>query len=836
MEHIDGDEAAHRLLEAWRDEVRPVLAEHLKGEMVTLDQAAHLLQRALERKTKLDIGFIGESQVGKSSLINALVERSALPSGGIGPLTAQATRVSFAENDRLEVTYHSHARLKGVRLLLEGALVRRGDLASGGAEASSATDEEATTPADELGFDLAAVAPPSTPDGEPLTEDAIRAREAAEQRFNYLVEQVWSMLGDSAPHGTKTTTTPRPHTSILVDGLRTLLGEQPRHPETVAQFEGRVSELRRYLGRSETITSGNGAHPTDFTQALNARAAGRLAPLVKNLDVGLNSDLVRSLSLVDLPGIGVRADPGALVAEDFVNAGGDALVVVMRNNGLSDSVARLLERTGVINRLLMEGDSPLSMHVLVVITHLDDVAKTRWQDAARAARANGEQPPDLHHVFHELAGDMSRKARSDIRGALLGSPSVEELTNERRERRAQRVEALCAAMEVVCVAAPDYLSLVEGFPHMATLKDVEATNIPEFRRCIERVATTHAKQRSEAISQATSELCALAEGHLRAIASAYEEGRGAAKEQWESFRSELEKEVHRLREDMTASHGELIAQLKTTLPMDIKLLCKEAELGALKRLTTLRRQGNALHYQSLNAALTRNAVWDRRSINYPASLTEKFVEPIASDWDSRIIGGVRGAIAKMVNRDVRLVEKLCEQAQSLDERIVGDAQIAVQKQLMQQQAKTCVSWTKERLADLTAKVGAELSKKIGQVMEAACKKAREAGVNAGAGAKQRILDTFERGGTTATEKAREHAEKLLLAHYEAVRTELETGFLAENHDPLADAFRRLTDDELLRARRSDARRKTAVRAQVARALEFLAPFEPVSAQLESPSP
>ena len=57
---------------------------------------------------------------------------------------------------------------------------------------------------------------------------------------------------------------------------------------------------------------------------------------------------------------------------------------------------------------------------------------------------------------------MSTKARSDIHGALLASPAAEDLTNERRARRSARIEALCAAMDVVCVASPDYLSVIEG--------------------------------------------------------------------------------------------------------------------------------------------------------------------------------------------------------------------------------------------------------------------------------------------------------------------------------------------------------------------------------------
>lgn len=820
MERVNDEESARALLKTWEVHVRPVLAEHLQSEIDGLDQAAELLKSALSRKTHLEIGFIGESQVGKSSLINALVERSALPSGGIGPLTAQATQVSYAAEDCLTVTYHDHARLRGVRLLLERALVRRGELPSSAPEVAG--DSEAGGAGhDELGFDLAAVAPPTSPDGEPLNEDAASAREAAEQRFNYLMDQIWSMLADEPDSLDAGARPPRPAGPVVVDGLRAILGERPRHAEAIAGFRNRIEEVRQYIGKSETIT---GLDTVAFLDALKIRAAKWLAPLVKTLTVGLRCEVVRSLSLVDLPGIGVRADPGALVAEDFVGKGGDALVVVMQNKGLTDAVARLLEKTGVITRLLMEGEGPPSIRVLVAVTYLDNVAKERWKEAATIARARGQRPPDPHRVFREEAEKMSSKARSDIRGALLTSPSADELTDERRARRAQRIEALCATMEVVCVVAPDYLFQIEGFADIAWLKDPEATNVPAFRRALESVAAAHAEQRAQAISQARHALCSLAEGYLQATARAYEEGRGAAREQWETFRGELQKAMHGLRDQMNTSHGELLSHLKTVIPQDIRLLCSEAEKGTLKRVATLRSSGNKLHYQSLNAALRQDAVWERRSINYPVALRDKFIEPIASDWDARIVGGVRNAIKKMVDRDVRLVERLCDAAEALDERVVGDAQIALQKQMMQQQAKTCVAFTKEKLAELTDRVGAELSKKIGQVMAAACKKALIAGDNRNPGAKQRILDAFEKGGVQATEKAREHAEGLLLEYYEALRRELERGFLAEHHDPLADAFRRLTDDELSKATRRDTRRMAAVRAKVAQTLDLLAPF------------
>jgi len=820
MERVNTEENAHDLLKLWAEELRPLLAQHIPGEIGAVDQSAELLVAALRRKTHLQIGFIGESQVGKSSLINALVERSALPSGGIGPLTAQATQVAYADDDCLTVSYHDTEKLRGVRLLLESALVRRGELVAMNAEGR---DEVAL---DELDLDLGAVAPAPLPEDEPANDDAHRARALANERFNYILDQLWSMLGADVGSHDGDARPPRPPGPVLVDGLRAVLNERPRNPEAIVAFHPRIEELKQYLGKTETLTSSDAFA---FMQTLKVRAAGWLAPLVKTLCVGLRCEIVRSLSLVDLPGIGVRADPGALVAEDFVREGGDALVVVMRNSGLTDSVARLLERTGVVTRLLMEGEGPLSIRVMVVVTHLDDVAKTRWKEASGFARARGQRPPDAGSVFAALGAEMAAKARSDIRGALLSSPSSEELTEERRARRAHRIEALCAEMDVLCVAAPDYLSLIEGYDDVAWLKSLAATNVPAFRAALEGLAAKHAKQRQQDIAQAANALWAIVDGYLRATAQAYEEGRGAATEQWESFRAALQDAMQGLRDQMNASHGELLARLKEAIPADIRLLCAEAEKGTVKRVKRLRTDGEKLYFKSLEAALKHDAVWDKKAINYPVALTEKFIEPIASDWDTRIVGGVRNAIKQMVDRDVRLVEKLCDAAKALDERVAGEDQITSQKQLMQQRAKTCVAFTKEKLAELTGRVSAELSKKIGQVMSATCKKALAAGHNQGKGAKQRILEAFENGGTLASEKAREHAEGLLIAYYDALRRELEQDYLAEQHDPLTDAFRRLTDDERSRAARRDARKAAAVRAQVAHALELLTPFHSADA-------
>ncbi|HEX2569295.1 MAG TPA: dynamin family protein [Polyangia bacterium] len=820
----DIEARARQLMELYQERLRPWLTDYIKGDIVSLDQAAAVVGHALERKTRLAIGFVGESQVGKSSLINALLGRSALPSGGIGPLTAQATQVRYAEEDRLEVAYHGRAQVRGMRLILEKGLARKGELTLAAADPEPKTEgaEAGETRALARGLEVELLGPRSGEGGEGMESDT-EARQEAEERFQYMLDQAWSMLGGVQPHEAGSGPA-RPPNAVLVDGLRAILGEPVRKPEALVAFQANIEEVRRKLSTTETITASSAGGAGGFERALRSRATGHLAPLVRELTVGLHSDFARTFTLVDLPGIGVQGDPGALVAEQFVADGGDALVVVMRNSGLTDAVARLLERTQVITRLLMEGDTPTPVHVMIAVTHLDDVAKTRYQEAAKAARASGERPPDKHRLFQDLAGQMAEKIRTQVRDALLRSPAFEELGEEQRGRRVARIDALCRAMDVICVSAPDYMALIEGFEEDAFLRDREATNVPVFRGQLEVLARRATEHRTQAIATAEREMCALMDAHLRSIATTYQSGRGKAVTQWESFRGELEHVAQGLREQMKASHGELLAHLQNTLPAQIRLLCREAETGALKKLSLLRRHGEGLPYPSLNAALRRGGVWGRRNINYPEALTMKFVDTIALDWEPRIVEGIRGSIRKGAERDLKLVEALCERAQELDEHIVGDAEIAVQRQILQQKARACIAWTGDRLEKLTAGVRQALGSKIGSVMEGACQVAIRAGANRDRGAKRRILEAFEQGGTEASERAREHAERLLDQHYQALVMELREGYLAEHHDPVTDALRRLTADELMQARRADAAQQEAVLKEVAAWRNVIAPF------------
>src|SRR4051812_9060567 len=85
---------------AWySDGVRQLLSEVASDRVEQLDQEFSRLGSLGDLlRRQMPVCFLGTAGVGKSTLINALVAGRdvILPAGGVGPLTAEATRVCYA--------------------------------------------------------------------------------------------------------------------------------------------------------------------------------------------------------------------------------------------------------------------------------------------------------------------------------------------------------------------------------------------------------------------------------------------------------------------------------------------------------------------------------------------------------------------------------------------------------------------------------------------------------------------------------------------------------------------------------------------------------------------
>jgi hypothetical protein len=796
------DTEARQLLQAFREKVRPFLVEQAVPTVEILDRSAEVLEAILNRKARLSVGFLGEAQVGKSSLINALVGRTALPAGGIGPLTAQATEVTYAEESSLEVTYHSLEELKRVARSIRGHLLKH----------APSADADIELPASDDTTLLSAERSSAEPD-EDEDEDAAYDDERVSQRMQYILRQADLLLTGEAGTAFKESGLPP---ATLLSALSLIVGWKARSTLLSESVMERVDRIKTFLGRTEKVREADAGGKQKFDAELKLRAAGWMSPLVSQLTVALPAPLVKDLDLIDLPGIGIVADPAGRIAEDFVASKGDALVLVIRNSGLPTTLARVLEDKGVITKLLFGGESEVpAVHVLVAVTHLDDVAKERYMELEHAAHESGLELPEPDALFSSLAEEMSSTLRRQLREALKASESFKGLDAERAARRAAVVEQIHDTIVVKCVAAPDFNRMNMGLRTQLFLNRAETTNIPALRDSLTELASRTRQAREKAIVQASLDLREGIKRHLNSLQEQHADGQGRAIREWDSFRDELQRVANALKPTMAAFHGEALATLRETIPQIIEVICADAENAANAKLRSLVKKGQGLYWASLNAALTRGGTWEGQDIDYPTTITRNLVDSIATDWDPRVVATIRNLVKTLAERDTSLVEQLCNAAKEHDERIVVDAQIEEQQQILQQHARSCVNWTKERLEELKQDVHMSLVKTVSALIGAACKQAVKAGRNRGSGAKQKILEVFQDAGTAAIQESRKQSARILRTHYQKLVTELASGFLTQHSDPVSAAFEALTNQQLMRARRSDAQTTRVARSTVA---------------------
>jgi energy-coupling factor transporter ATP-binding protein EcfA2 len=118
------NETADELVQWFKTQARPFLEKHRPERVEELARDCARLEKAnASLGQELSVCFLGNSGVGKSTLINALIGggQSVVPSGGVGPLTAQALTVRFGTSPKIEAEYHSSGRLNQLVFGLENS-------------------------------------------------------------------------------------------------------------------------------------------------------------------------------------------------------------------------------------------------------------------------------------------------------------------------------------------------------------------------------------------------------------------------------------------------------------------------------------------------------------------------------------------------------------------------------------------------------------------------------------------------------------------------------------------------------------------------------------------
>lgn len=808
------EERAESLTKLYREKLRGLLVEHgLPDAIESIDRSEENLRAAIGRDTTLSIGFLGESQVGKSSIINALVGHRVLPSGGIGPLTAQATAVSYRNRNGFEVKYHGRDRLNQMRLVIQTALVRQGSL-------SWEIDDPEARQNHDLQLEI------EREEGPPKESS----------KTDQFIASVRLMLRHSD--------VPEPETlsnEAILNALRLMQGQPPigASPE-IEPFMPAIMRVRAALGESETIEADEN-DPSLFFDELELRAAGWMSPLVQRLEVGLEEKWLLGLQLVDLPGMNNFQDAGGSVAQEFIRkkeAGG--LLLVLRNNGITENLKEtlvdVLDRYGVIERLLWgSNDQAPSVHLGILVTRLDDVAKEHRARIREEIQRGIKKPlPRSDELFAELAMKMEATVREQFRQAVQAR--LEEEGASGSEMKRSRVSEICEALEkdleVICVAAPDYLELQYDDAEATVLKTKEATNIPRLANYLHQLAQDAAAAREREIATAFHDLQYELNLHLASVRRAYGEGGGRLALEYERFRETLEPIRAKLSIKVRNAHETAQQLLYEELSSSINDVLNVAKDAGQRRLLRLRKNAESMYWASLDAALRHDGHWTTshgRTLSYPDELRRAITEEISGHWEPKVVQTFRQVMDHLVEEDLSYVEQLYEKAREAGAHLVDEQHIEEQKQILRTAKNSSVRWTNDRLAAFTEDVRTRLYSPILEPLKEACEAARLAGKNRGQGAKKRIIETLEEGGKHAVAEAVSAAQDVLKRHYDDLLDEVRKSYLREGHDPVAVAFERLTQGEM--DAQADAAQRKRVLDAIGHAqtqLSHLVPLEKAS--------
>jgi hypothetical protein len=119
------------VLDWYEQQGRPFLEEHKASQLPVLDRHHQRIKMLLDQEqAEVPVCFLGAAAIGKSTLLNVLVSDryNILPHGGVGPLTAQATVVRFAEVPYFSAIYFGHAAVNKMLFVLERDHERRNKL------------------------------------------------------------------------------------------------------------------------------------------------------------------------------------------------------------------------------------------------------------------------------------------------------------------------------------------------------------------------------------------------------------------------------------------------------------------------------------------------------------------------------------------------------------------------------------------------------------------------------------------------------------------------------------------------------------------------------------
>lgn len=789
------------MLEWYTKKARPFLEQHAARDVAAIDQQALRIEHLTKTSDEeVAVCFLGNAGVGKSTLLNALVSEryDILPHGGVGPLTAQATVVRFAETPYFRASYFPPKALNRVLFALE----RAHELATRRAPAPGDGDEFAATLSEDDRREAEAAVPVLEPDAP---ADGVTDKIDAFQRQIRLLVRGDQQADLDLPY--------------LADALRLALGGKLRWGTTLTPEDaGRIERVRACV----KLANREGAHRErraegdmeGFLLELREHASGFLAPIIKSLDVGWNSEGLRDgVLLVDLPGVGVANDEYGRVTTEWIREKARAIVLVVDHRGVTEASAELLRSTGFLTRLLHNSHDPAADPVTlsVVVVKVDEVTDSAWRDE-RALR------PGSARKWNEHFRDSCARAVDLVRGQMreeLEKLAADGADATRPERQAALASVL-ETMQVHPVSAPQYrIFQLQDEEAPPRIKEAAESRVPALRAALRALGAAHQARCHDRTMTAVADFREHVRATIALVQAQWEEDARAEKEATQ-LREELETFLLPRRRELDSRQGAFREFLREHIPEQIDARVGEAAHLAKEDIARYLRKLEALHWATLRATVRRGGAFvrkDRPPLDLPAELTRRFEDPVAVVWSKYILSSLRRRTSALGQDHVALVGEVVEWARSEKARVQPRFVEALHESMVAQ-TKDLASVGKEAVDELKGRVHVELGSKLEKKIRRRCEAFVEDKKDQGPGVKARILALFrEELASGVTDIARPIAANVLLQNYTGVEHEISERFAAYRNplEAARDAIVRSHEDGV---RRSDAQRRRRVLAEV----------------------
>jgi len=809
----------HELLDWYFNHAKSFLETHSKERIAGLENDIDRLRKLLDMPETITVCFLGNSGIGKSTLLNALAAdaEQVLPAGGIGPLTAQATEVVYSDVKTFKVTYQPRGHLWKVAFALESKLTHQ-------EKAKNKSMKNAAIQAEESDFHQ-------------------EVDEAAKKELIEQIEQGSTAEEGGPPHdtiegfikqtkqivtGNQFSDKPLPY---LVDALRMACDIKPRwHSTLEPDDQARIDRVKELINikpsrSKKTYERSEADDKREFMEDLKAHAAGYLSPLIETIQVGWPADVLKAgVVLVDLPGVGIAQDAYRQVTSRYVREKARAVIVVVDRAGPTESTVELLRNSGYWDRLVGATDDPSSdpCTMLITVTKVDDVATEEWRNSP-----SGPDRPKKREVFARLVEEFRPRMHSQIREqlGLIGGSENETVNRAREQARNNILDTL----EIHPISAPEYRKiLMDDEDDRPFLSDVEQTGIPQLRASLVALSEKEQASLRRRIDEVRERLTQNLLNELSIIGSQWKD-RTRAAEEAEKLAAALEAFLAPKKSEYDLRVGSFREFLEETVQASIRELVLEARSVAETEVSRYLYNLQGAHWATLRAAVRRGGTfYGSRNIDLPEDIANYFQEPMAAVWGQKLLRNIRKRTGHLSSDIATMVQEICVWANDHGGTQVNRALLENQQKRISNQAAQMNQVGKEAVDELRDLVKQRLKQAIRSPIEEACTRFVRNGNDIGPGVKHRILELFNSLAKQATNAAREPAIAILQTNYKVVREEIQSTF-KQWGDPLEDTANLIVERHEERVKRSDAQKRSSVLAE----LEALMDACPVAEKMSS---